>query len=34
MTEVDKFVLVETLLGKSKIAFFTYIDGSPLPSGY
>ena len=34
MTEVDKFVLVETLLGKSKIALFTYIDGSPLPTGY
>lgn len=34
MTEVDKFGLVNTLSGKSKIAFFTYIDGSPLPRGY
>ena len=34
MTEVDKFGLVNTLSGKSKKAFFTYIDGSPLPRGY
>ena len=34
MTEIDKFGWVDTLSGKRKIVFFTYIDGSPLPEGY